>query len=115
MGTLLRLPLSVVRIEAPGTIDLAIEPAAADLILGVLSTSPSALQIDFDARRSQRDFYTAPLRDLRRRMSMPKRYLPRLPLSLSSKDKNKDKNKNSDEQLLTGSHHINCRTAGDST
>lgn len=65
--------ISVVRIEAPGTIDLAIEPAAADLILGVLSTSPSALQIDFDARRSQRDFYTAPLRDLRRRMSMPKR------------------------------------------
>jgi hypothetical protein len=38
-------------------------------------------------------------------------YLPRLLLSLSSKDKNKDKNKNSDEQLLTGSHHINCRVA----
>jgi len=34
-------------------------------------------------------------------------YLPRLLLSLSSKDKNKDKNKNGDEQLLTRSHHIN--------
>jgi len=39
-------------------------------------------------------------------------YLPRLLLSLSSKDKNKDKNKNSDEQLLTGSHHINFRVDG---
>jgi hypothetical protein len=40
-------------------------------------------------------------------------YLPRLLLSLFSKDRNKDKNKdknknkNSDEQQLTGSHHIN--------
>ena len=65
--------ISVVRIEAPGVIDPALGPAAADLVLDTLSTSPSALQIDFDARHSQRDFYTALVRDLRRRMpsSMP--------------------------------------------
>lgn len=60
--------IAVVRIEAPGTIDAGIEPIAADAILDVLATSPAALQIDFDARRSQRGFYAALLRDLRRRM-----------------------------------------------
>jgi hypothetical protein len=70
--------ISVVRIEAPGTIPPANEPAAVDLILDNLSTSPSALQIDFDARRSQRDFYTALLRDLRRRMP------PSMPLSITA-------------------------------
>lgn len=60
--------IAVVRIEAPGSIDPALEPAAADRILDTLSSSPAALQIDFDARRSQRDFYTILLRDLRLRM-----------------------------------------------
>ena len=60
--------IAVVRIEAPGAIDTALEPEAADLILDVLTPSPAALQIDFDARRSQREFYTALLHDLRRRM-----------------------------------------------
>jgi hypothetical protein len=70
--------ISVVRIEAPGTIDPALEPAVADLVLDTLSTSSSALQIDFDARHSQRDFYTALLRDLRRRMP------PSRPLSITA-------------------------------
>ena len=60
--------IAVVRIEAPGAIDSALEPAAANVILETLTQAPAALQIDFDARRSQRDFYTALLRDLRRRM-----------------------------------------------
>lgn len=60
--------IAVVRIEAPGFINPDLEPVAASLILDTLAASPAALQIDFDARRSQRDFYTALLRDLRRRM-----------------------------------------------
>jgi len=70
--------IAVVRIEAPGTIDPGLEPTAVDFVLDTLSTSPSALQIDFDARRSQRDFYTALLRDLRRRMP------PSMPLSITA-------------------------------
>lgn len=70
--------ISVVRIEAPGVIDAALEPATADLVLDTLSTSPSALQIDFDARHSQRDFYAALVRDLRRRMP------PSMPLSITA-------------------------------
>jgi hypothetical protein len=70
--------ISVVRIEALGAIDPALVPAVVGFVLDALSTSPSALQIDFDARRSQRDFYAALLRDLRR--SMP----PSLPLSITA-------------------------------
>ncbi len=70
--------ISVVRIEAPGAIEPAIEPSIVDLVLDTLSSSPAALQIDFDARRSQRDFYLAFLRDLRRRMP------PSMPLSITA-------------------------------
>jgi hypothetical protein len=70
--------ISVVRIEAPGGIDPALETAVVDLVLDTLSNSPSALQIDFDARHSQRDFYAALLRDLRRRMP------PSMPLSITA-------------------------------
>ena len=55
--------------------------------------------------------YAVPTREYQLDQSSP--ILPRLLLSLSSKDKNKDKNKNGDEQLVTRSHHINFRIAGD--
>ena len=38
----------------------------------------------------------------------------RLLLTLSLRNKNKDKSKNTESRLLTGSHHLNCRVAGDS-
>ena len=62
--------ISVIRIEAPGDIAPGLERATADLILDIAIADPSiaALQIDFDARRSQRAFYVRLLRDLRRRM-----------------------------------------------
>ena len=71
--------IAVVRIEAPGTIAEGMEPFAAEAILDVAGEPAiAALQIDFDARQSQRAFYTALLRDLRRRM-------PRsLPLSITA-------------------------------
>jgi hypothetical protein len=71
--------IAVVRIEAPGTIAEGLEPSAADAILAVAGDPAiAALQIDFDARRSQREFYTGLLRDLRRRMP------PNLPLSITA-------------------------------
>lgn len=70
--------IAVVRIEAPGPIDEALEPAAAEAILGALGPGPAALQVDFDARRSQRNFYTGLLRDVRRRMP------PTMPLSMTA-------------------------------
>jgi hypothetical protein len=71
--------IAVVRIEAPGTIAEGMEPFAAEAILDVAGDPAiAALQIDFDARRSQREFYTALLRDLRRRMP------PSLPLSITA-------------------------------
>ena len=71
--------IAVVRIEAPGAIAEGMEPFAAEAILDVAGDPAiAALQIDFDARRSQQEFYTALLRDLRRRM-------PRsLPLSITA-------------------------------
>jgi hypothetical protein len=71
--------IAVVRIEAPGTIAPGLEQTTSDLILDSISDpAVAALQIDFDARRSQRAFYAAILRDLRRRMP------PDLPLSITA-------------------------------
>jgi len=72
--------ISVIRIEAPGDIAPGLERATAALVLNIATSDPTiaALQIDFDARRSQRAFYARLLRDLRR--GMP----PTLPLSITS-------------------------------
>lgn len=71
--------IAVVRIEAPGTIGPGLEQPAAELILDTLAEHPAAaLQVDFDARRSQRAFYAAVLRDVRRRMP------PLMPLSITA-------------------------------
>jgi hypothetical protein len=72
--------ISVIRIEAPGNIAPVLERATAALILNIASADPNivALQIDFDARRSQRLFYTRLLRDLRRQMP------PSIPLSITA-------------------------------
>ena len=71
--------IAVVRIEAPGVIAEGIEPFATDAILDVAGDPGiAALQIDFDARLSQRLFYTALLRKLRQRMP------PNLPLSITA-------------------------------
>lgn len=72
--------ISVIRIEAPGDITPGLEGATASAILSIASVSPNAiaLQIDFDARRSQRSFYARLLRELRRRMP------PSLPLSITA-------------------------------
>ncbi|MGB9408621.1 MAG: DUF3142 domain-containing protein [Terracidiphilus sp.] len=71
--------IAVVRIEAPGFIGSDLEEPAADLILDALADpNVAALQVDFDARRSQRAFYVRMLRDLRRRMPSE------LPLSITA-------------------------------
>jgi len=72
--------ISVIRIEAPGDIAPGLERATAALVLNIATSDPTiaALQIDFDARRSQRAFYARLLHDLRR--GMP----PTLPLSITS-------------------------------
>lgn len=72
--------ISVIRIEAPGDIPGAIEPAIASRILRIAAADENAvaLQIDFDARLSQRRFYARLLRELRRRMP------PTLPLSITA-------------------------------
>jgi hypothetical protein len=71
--------IAVVRIEAPGVIAGELEPFAADAIIDVAGDPRiAALQIDFDARQSQRGFYIKLLRDLRRRMP------PQLPLSITA-------------------------------
>jgi len=72
--------ISVIRIEAPGEIPSGLERSTAGLIVDIASADPkiAALQIDFDARRSQRPFYTRLLRELRRRMPAA------LPLSITA-------------------------------
>ena len=72
--------ISVIRIEAPGEIAPGLVRLSAANILSVATADPTiaALQIDFDARRSQRDFYTRLLRELRRSMPAP------LPLSITA-------------------------------
>jgi hypothetical protein len=72
--------ISVVRIEAPGGIAPGLERATAASILDGVSADPAiaAVQIDFDARRSQRGFYIRLLHEVRR--AMP----PGLPLSITA-------------------------------
>ena len=61
---------SVIRIEAPGDITSGLERAiVADIVRRVtLDPNIAAVQIDFDARRSQRAFYSRLLHDLRREL-----------------------------------------------
>jgi len=65
--------ICVVRIEAPaGSSDLG-DPALSAKVAEIIAAArelrdASAVQIDFDARRSQRAFYRAVLTDLRRRL-----------------------------------------------
>jgi hypothetical protein len=71
--------IAVVRIEAPGEIGPELEQPTAGLILDTLGGPPvAALQVDFDARKSQQAFYAKVLRDLRRRMP------PDMPLSITA-------------------------------
>ena len=71
--------IAVVRVEAPGLIGPGLEHTVAGLVLDALADpGVAALQVDFDARRSQRAFYISVLRDLRRRMP------PDLPLSITA-------------------------------
>ncbi len=74
-----RIP--VVRIEAPRYADLSDANRAAvvsQLLDAASEPDISALQIDFDATRSQRDFYRSALMDLRRQL--PKQ----IPLSITA-------------------------------
>ncbi len=65
--------IAVVRIDArAGTADLS-DPSLPKKIAAIITQSfpdrsPSALQIDFDARKSQRAFYTALLQEVRREL-----------------------------------------------
>lgn len=74
--------IAVVRIEAPaGTSDLA-EPALASQVAAILAEAPlagraAAVQVDFDARESQRNFYRKVLLSLRQR-------LPNTPISITA-------------------------------
>ena len=69
--------IAVVRIEddrrPPPTLSATQRAAAVRAIAGLASSSPSAVQIDFDATRSERPFYRDLLADLRDRLpaSMP--------------------------------------------
>jgi hypothetical protein len=71
--------IAVVRIEAAASVTPNLLSTTAAAVLD-LAAAPdvAALQIDFDARRSQRAFYTALLREVRRRMP------PTLPLSITA-------------------------------
>jgi hypothetical protein len=75
--------IAVVRIEAQaGNADLS-EPSLPKKLAGIITDSwpdrrPSALQIDFDARQTQRAFYAALLQELRRRLP------PDMPLSVTA-------------------------------
>lgn len=72
--------ISVTRIEAPGDIAPGGEHSVAAAIVAAAAIDPAiaALQIDFDARRSQRAFYARLLHEVRR--SLP----PALPLSITA-------------------------------
>jgi hypothetical protein len=72
---------AVVRIEsAPGArLDIATVEQVKDLLLRTASRPGiAALQVDFDAKRSERGFYAALLRSLRSQMP------PQLPLSIAA-------------------------------
>jgi hypothetical protein len=64
--------IAVVRIEddrrSPATLSAAQRAAAARIIAAVADSSPSAVQIDFDATRSERAFYRDLLADVRGRL-----------------------------------------------
>jgi hypothetical protein len=64
--------IAVVRIEddrrAPPTLSAAQRAAAARIIARLTDSAPSAIQIDFDATRSEREFYRDLLTDLRGRI-----------------------------------------------
>ncbi len=64
--------IAVVRIEIdrrlPPTLSASQRGEAARIIAGLVRTSPAAIQIDFDARRSERSFYSDLLTDVRDRM-----------------------------------------------
>jgi BarA-like signal transduction histidine kinase len=64
--------IAVVRIEndrrIPPTLSASQRVEAARIIAGLVRTSPAAIQIDFDARRSERVFYSDLLTDVRSRM-----------------------------------------------
>jgi hypothetical protein len=64
--------IAVVRIEndrrIPATLSVSQRVEAARIIAGLVRTSPAAIQIDFDARRSERTFYSDLLTDVRGRM-----------------------------------------------
>jgi len=69
--------IAVVRIESdrrlPPTLSESQRAEAARIIAGLVNRSPAAIQIDFDATRSERAFYRDLLDDVRRRIpaSMP--------------------------------------------
>jgi hypothetical protein len=72
--------IETVRIEAvPGTVLAAAEPQVLSLLLeSAAQPGVAALQVDFDATRSQREFYRTLLRDLRAQMPQE------LPLSITA-------------------------------
>jgi hypothetical protein len=74
--------IAVVRIEVdrrlPPTLSAAQRAETGRIIAGLVRTSPAAIQIDFDARRSERTFYRDLLTDVRRRIP------PSMPLSMTA-------------------------------
>jgi hypothetical protein len=74
--------IAVARIEVdrrlPPTLSAAQRAETARIIAGLARTSPAAIQIDFDARRSERAFYSDLLTDVRQRMP------PSMPLSMTA-------------------------------
>jgi hypothetical protein len=71
--------IAVVRIETNGPIAPGLVQPTTNLILdGIADSRFSALQVDFDARRSERRFYAALLSELRQKMP------PDLPLSITA-------------------------------
>jgi hypothetical protein len=71
--------IAVVRIESNGPIAPDLVQPTANLILdGIADSRFSALQVDFDARRSEREFYATLLSELRQKMP------PDLPLSITA-------------------------------
>lgn len=84
----LRLPpntatIAVVRIDAEGTVHPSLSAAQRSntveaLLAGATAPGIKVLQIDFDAKKSQRDFYRSLLNDLRRRLP------PALPVAITA-------------------------------
>ncbi len=75
--------IAVVRIEAPAGIAQLSAPTLPSEIAGIVADAlrpgnASAIQVDFDARQSQREFYRSVLIDLRRRLP------PNTPISMTA-------------------------------